>query len=97
MSKKFAAIGFLLVVVSLLSAASVVAKGASSDPCDGYGNCISSSISYVRSNPDGSLYLGDEFAVTPSVSLGPNTTSYSYSLVVRRRCPRPRWEAGCSR
>ena len=44
-----------------------------------YGNCISSSVSYVRSNPDGSLYLGDEFAVTPSVSLGPNTTSYSYS------------------
>jgi hypothetical protein len=33
----------------------------------------------VRSNPDGSLYLGDELAVTPSVSLGPNTTSYSYS------------------
>ena len=57
----------------------MVARGASSDPCDGYGNCISSSISYVRSNPDGSLYLGDEFAVTPSVSLGPNTTSYSYS------------------
>ncbi|MGD0638907.1 MAG: hypothetical protein ABSA72_12805, partial [Nitrososphaerales archaeon] len=79
MSKKFAVVGFLLVVVSLLSAASVVAKGASSDPCDGYGNCISSSVSYVRSNPDGSLYLGDEFAVTPSVSLGPNTTSYSYS------------------
>ena len=49
------------------------------DPCDGYGNCISSSVSYVRSNPDGSLYLGDEFAVTPSVSLGPNTTSFSYS------------------
>jgi hypothetical protein len=79
MNKKFAAIGFLLVMVSLLSAASVVATGSSSDPCDGYGNCISSSISYIRSNPDGSLYLGDEFAVTPSVSLGPNTTSFSYS------------------
>jgi hypothetical protein len=50
-----------------------------SDPCDGYGNCISSSISYVRSNPDNSLYLGDEFVVTPSVSLGPNTVSYSLS------------------
>ena len=79
MSKKIAVIAFLLVAVSLLSAASVVATGASSDPCDGYGNCISSSVTYVRSNPDGSLYLGDEFAVTPSVSLGPNTTSYSYS------------------
>ncbi len=54
-------------------------SSASSDPCDVYGNCISSSVTYIRSNPDGSLYLGDEFAVTPSVSLGPNTTSYSYS------------------
>jgi hypothetical protein len=33
----------------------------------------------VRSNPDGSLYLGDEFVVSPFVSLGPNTTSYSLS------------------
>ena len=49
------------------------------DPCDADGNCISSSLSFVRSNPDGSLYLGDEFAVTPSVSLGPNTTSDSLS------------------
>jgi hypothetical protein len=33
----------------------------------------------VRSNPDGTLYLGDEFVVSPFVSLGPNTTSYSLS------------------
>ena len=51
MNKKFAAIGFLLVVVSLLSAASVVARGASSDPCDGYGNCISSSIRLCALEP----------------------------------------------
>lgn len=50
-----------------------------SDPCDGYGNCIGSSITYNRSNPDDSLYLGDSFTVTPWVSLGPNTTSYSLS------------------
>ena len=55
------------------------ASSVPSDPCDGYGNCVSSSISYVRSNPDLSLYLGDEFVVTPSVSLGPNTVSYSLS------------------
>jgi hypothetical protein len=49
------------------------------DPCDGYGNCISSSISYIRSNPDFSLYLGDEFVISPSVSIGLNTSSYSLS------------------
>jgi len=67
---------FLLTILPL---AFVHSPNGSRDPCDTYGNCISSSISYVRSNPDQSLYLGDEFAVTPSVSLGPNTTSYSYS------------------
>lgn len=50
---------------------------ANGDPCDAYGNCIFSSISYVRSNPDDSLYLGDEFAVILSTSTGPNTTSIS--------------------
>jgi hypothetical protein len=47
------------------------------DPCDSYGNCIFSSISYVRSNPDQSLYFGDEFSVVLSTSTGPNTTSVS--------------------
>src|SRR5438445_8853372 len=50
-----------------------------SDPCDGYGNCMGSSIAYTRSNPDQSLYLGDSFIVTPWVSVGPNTASYSLS------------------
>src|SRR5256712_9960023 len=50
-----------------------------SDPCDGYGNCMGSSIAYTRSNPDQSLYLGDSFTVMPWVSIGPNTASYSLS------------------
>ena len=49
------------------------------DPCDEYGDCISSSISYVRSNPDLSLYLGDEFLISASVSIGLNTSSYLLS------------------
>jgi hypothetical protein len=53
--------------------------GSNGDPCDGYGNCISSSIGYIRSNPDHSLYLGDEFTMSPFVSIGPNTTSYLLS------------------
>jgi hypothetical protein len=52
-------------------------NSANGDPCDSYGNCIFSSVSYVRSNPDQSLYLGDEFSVIPSTSTGPNTTSIS--------------------
>jgi len=67
---------FLLTIFPL---AFVHSPSGANDPCDTYGNCISSSISYVRSNPDQSLYLGDEFAVAPSVSLGVNTTSYSLS------------------
>ena len=51
----------------------------SGDPCDGYGDCMGSWITYTRSNPDQSLYLGDSFVVTPWVSVGPNTTSYSLS------------------
>jgi len=34
------------------------------DPCDGYGDCVSSSLSLVRSNPDSSLYLGDQFVIS---------------------------------
>ena len=76
---KVAILVSVLIVLALLPIAFTQPSRAAADPCDGYGNCISSSVSYVRSNPDGSLYLGDEFAVTPSVSLGPNTTSFSYS------------------
>jgi len=69
----------LLVVAALPLIVHSAVSPVPIDPCDGYGNCISSSISYLRSNPDNSLYLGDEFVVTPSVSLGPNTVSYSLS------------------
>jgi hypothetical protein len=69
----------LLVLAALPLIVHPAASPVAGDPCDGYGNCISSSISYLRSNPDLSLYLGDEFVVTPSVSLGPNTVSYSLS------------------
>jgi hypothetical protein len=52
------------------------------DPCDSYGDCISGSIHYVRSNPDDSLYLGDSFTFPISITPGQNTTgallSWSY-------------------
>ena len=66
-------------VGTLIQFALPLSAGSALDPCDSYGNCIFSSISYIRSNPDNSLYLGDEFTVSPSASLGPNTTSYSLS------------------
>ena len=49
------------------------------DPCDSYGNCVSSSVNYIRSNPDGSLYVGDSLSIPLSVTTGQNTTSYSVS------------------
>ena len=63
----------LLPLILIYSAASPTAS------CDDYGNCISSSIAYTRANSDSSLYLGDSFIVAPSVSVGPNTTTYSLS------------------
>ncbi len=54
----------------------------SADPCDSYGDCLSSSISYIRSNPDRTLYLGDSFVISLSVSESAGTTtsqtSWSY-------------------
>ena len=73
-------LALVLIVALAVTALLVVASprsGATADPCDTYRNCISSSISYVRSNPDQSLYFGDEFAVVLSTSTGPNTTSIS--------------------
>ena len=40
------------------------------DPCDGYGDCVSSSTSFVRSNPDDSLYVGDQFVVSLQITAG---------------------------
>ncbi|MDE1853244.1 MAG: hypothetical protein KGI38_05805 [Thaumarchaeota archaeon] len=56
-----------------------VARSGTHDPCDSYGDCVSSSVNYIRSNPDGSLYVGDSFSIPLSVTKGPNTTSYSVS------------------
>jgi hypothetical protein len=56
-----------------------MARSASYDPCDSYGNCLSGSIVYLRSNPDHTLYLGDSFSVPLSITTGPNTTVYSVS------------------
>lgn len=56
-----------------------VARSGPHDPCDSYGDCISSSISYMRTNPGGSLFVGDSFSIPLSVTAGPNTTSYSVS------------------
>ncbi|MDG7013241.1 MAG: hypothetical protein JRN11_07260 [Nitrososphaerota archaeon] len=52
---------------------------ASHDPCDSYGDCVSSSVNYIRSNPGDSLYVGDSFSVPVSITTGQNTTSYSVS------------------
>lgn len=76
---KLAIVASAILVLVVVSLVVFLPSTTSSDPCDSYGNCISSSISYVRSNPDNTLYLGDGFVVSPSVGLGPNTTSYSLS------------------
>ena len=48
-------------------------------PCDSYGDCTSSSVSFVTSNPDHTLYRGDSFQVLTSTTIGPNTTAHSLS------------------
>jgi hypothetical protein len=50
-------------------------SAAPSDPCDGYGDCLSSPLAYLRANPDNSLYLGDSFEISLGISYGPNTVS----------------------
>jgi len=50
-------------------------SAASSDPCDGYGDCLSSSLAYLRANPDNSLYIGDSFQIYLGISYGPNAVS----------------------
>ena len=51
----------------------------SQDPCDSYGDCVSSSISYISANSDHTLYLGDSFQISVSITTGPNTTTHSLS------------------
>lgn len=64
---------------SLLLGVLQVTRAAPTNPCDVYGDCLNSSITYLRSNPDATLYPGDSFVVWPLVSLGSSTVSYSTS------------------
>jgi len=72
-------VALLLAALTALAAAQTT---ASSDPCDGYGDCLSASLTYLRANPDDSLYLGDSFQISLAISYGPNTvgsqTVWSY-------------------
>ena len=70
---------FVLLLIPISLIAVVPPSHLAQDPCDSRGDCVSSSITYVRSNPDGSLYLGDSFSVLVSIITGPNTTGYSVS------------------
>ncbi|HUH99554.1 MAG TPA: hypothetical protein VLY65_00790, partial [Nitrososphaerales archaeon] len=60
----------LLFIGGSALAASSSAFHALPDPCDGFGDCVSSSLSLVRSNPDGSLYLGDQFVISLQATPG---------------------------
>jgi hypothetical protein len=81
------ALPVLLVCIVLAVAAGpwlalVASQRTVHDPCDSYGDCISGSIQYTRSNADGSLYPGDSFTFPISIAPGQNTTgallSWSY-------------------
>ena len=74
MSNKLVAACLLLVAISIMSGVLLQQRGVG-DPCDGYGDCLSASIAYLRANPDNSLYLGDSFQVSLGISYGPNTAS----------------------
>jgi hypothetical protein len=86
MNKSLLAACLLLVVVSIISGVLLQHKVTVNDPCDGYGDCLSASIAYLRANPDNSLYLGDTFRITLSISYGPDTvgsqTEWSYDTGV---------------
>ncbi|MDG7011774.1 MAG: hypothetical protein JRN17_01630 [Nitrososphaerota archaeon] len=71
-----------ILMVSLVLATSFAAgisRSSSHGPCDSYGDCVSSSIVFLRSNPDHTLYVGDSFGVPLSVTTGPNASGYSVS------------------
>jgi len=75
MPRELVAVCLLLVAISVVSGVVLQQREAAVDPCDGYGDCLSASITYIRANPDNSLYLGDDFRVALSISYGPNTSS----------------------
>ena len=72
-----------ILLVPLFLAASALVLGVAHpglhDPCDSYGDCVSSSVTYIRANPDQTLYLGDSFSVQLSVTTGQNSAGYSVS------------------
>jgi hypothetical protein len=76
-------VSLLVVLLFLVPAALVIGNPVpgTHDPCDSYGDCVSSSVSYLRSNPDHTLYLGDSFGVPLSIATGANTTGYSVSWI----------------
>ena len=61
------AVGLVLLGPGL---ATVAPHRSAADPCDSYGNCVSSGITYTRANPDHSLYPGDQFTIALSITLG---------------------------
>lgn len=69
------AVSALFVLTALHLLVFPAQSAASSDPCDGYRDCLSSSLAYLRANPDNSLYLGDSFQISLGISYGPNAVS----------------------
>jgi hypothetical protein len=49
------------------------------DPCDSYGNCLSSTIVYLSSNPDHTLFIGDSFAILLNITAGQETSGVTVS------------------
>src|SRR5712691_10919547 len=76
--KTFLTLVLLLVIAPPVLSGLAQHNGAE-DPCDAYGDCLSSTIVFIRSNPDHTLYLGDSFAIPLSVSIGANTSGYQTS------------------
>ncbi|MGD0318090.1 MAG: hypothetical protein ABSB56_00110 [Nitrososphaerales archaeon] len=70
---------FLVLLVSLVllgpGLATVAPHRSAADPCGSYGNCMSSSITYTRANPDDSLYPSDQFTIALSITLGSGSGS----------------------
>jgi len=82
-------VSLAVVVVAFPLAVGASSAGGPPDPCDAYGNCLSSSLTYLRSNPGGTLYPGDSFAVQLFIISGQNTTGrsvyWSYDAAVFTR------------
>lgn len=67
----------VLTVLSMSILVLATPRAAQGWSCDGYGNCLSSNVSYTRSNPDLTLYPGDQFMVSLQIYRATNTSSYS--------------------